>query len=231
MRPRFQGNPRLQHNRANEGYVRIDYEVDGFHGVQQYLFSRIDDPDEIHWDLITTIRNASGVDVSEYGQFFACYTPLNRRQSSYFWNSLGQLELWSERRVGHLNGYVASPNSWVQQDDRIPHCPRGGGRIVGEWKHPVLVSHASPDGRRFVLMIEEARCTAVAQGMEGNAMDYILYPEHTQRAFANDASFSVHIRHHIIKSPEPPEPDRLERLWKAFEESYKEAHRRAAKLR
>jgi hypothetical protein len=80
-------------------------------------------------------------------------------------------------------------------------------------------------------MIEEKRCAGLTQGMEGNAMDYILYAAPEKSSFKNGESFSAHIRHWLIKSPEPPAREQLERLWSGFEESHAATHRRAREAR
>jgi len=178
---------------------------------------------------VTTIRNASNRDVDEYGQFFACYTPLNRGRSFWYWDASGKLMLFAERRVSHLDGYIAHPRAYFGEQGAIPHCPRGGGKIVGQWRHPVIVSHASPAGWRSVILLEAAHTSALTQGIQGGAMDYILFPAPGKRTFANGAVFSAHIRHILLKSPELPSVERLEEFWDEFVLSHSATRNLAAR--
>jgi hypothetical protein len=68
---------------------------------------------------------------------------------------------------------------------------------------------------------------ALAQGIQGNAMDYILFPGPAESAFANGAKFAVHIRHVMLRSPELPSVGQLETMWDNFQESHTSIHARA----
>jgi hypothetical protein len=138
--------------------------------------------------------------------------------------------LFSDRGVGHLDGYIAHPAAYFVGKGAVPHCPRGGGKIVGRWRKPVMVSHASPAGWRSVIMIEPEYAASLAQGIHGVAMDYILFPGPDQRTFADDAEFSAHVRHVMLKSPDVPSVQRLEALWEAFQQSHAGIRERAARL-
>jgi hypothetical protein len=177
---------------------------------------------------VTTIRNASGRDVDEYGQFFACYTPLNRGRSFWYWDASDRLVLFAHRGVSHLDGYIAHPRAYFAAQGAIPHCPRGGGKIVGAWRHPVLVSQASPAGWRSVILLDAAHTAALTLGIQGGAMDYILFPAPRKRTFADGAAFSAHIRHVLLKSPELPSVERLEELWGEFVHSHAATRKLAA---
>jgi hypothetical protein len=135
------------------------------------------------------------------------------------WDASDQLVLFAERGVDHLNGYIAHPQAYFTSERAIPHCPRGGGKSSGTWRHPVLVSQASSAGWRSIILIEEAHAAALTQGIQGAAMDYILFPSAQKRTFANGEAFSAHIRHIMLKSPELPPIERLNSLWKEFVES------------
>ncbi len=236
--------------------VTIHYQVDGFESTQQYLLPQVVEAVAPHWDLVTTIKNISGSDVEEYGQFFACYTQFNQPNSFWFWEqgkgnagkgSVGKrladngdagkgllnsrLTLFSARGVDHLNGYVAHPAAYFLEGGAVPHCPRGEGKIVSRWYRPMLVSQPSPQGWRSIILVEPERTAAVSQGLKGAAMDYILFPGPARRTFAAGAEFSAHIRHHLLKSSELPSKERLDTLWKAFERSHSAVHRAAAELR
>lgn len=226
-RPRYWTKAKFDPEQKN---VTIRYTIDGFHCTQQYFLPELVEADSPHWDLITTIQNVSGGDVEEYAQFFACYTT-NQRKSFWFWEAGGQLTRFADRGVHHLNGYVAHPQAYFLSDGAIPHCPRGGGKIVATWQRPVLVSRASSDGWRSVILVEADRTAALAQGIGGNAMDYILFPGPKARTFANGSEFSAHIRHYLIKSADLPSRETLEALWRQFEASHEILHRVAEESR
>ena len=50
--------------------------------------------------------------------------------------------------------------------------------------------------------------------MGGIAMDYIAYPG--TDTFKQDESFSIRIRHHIVRMPNSIQEDLVEELWEAF---------------
>ncbi len=208
----------------------ISYQIDGFDCRQTFILPDTIDRDAPHWDVVTKIRNASGHDVEEYFQFFACYTPLNRDHSFWFWDQSGKLVLFADRGVSHLDGYVTHPGAYFLERNAIPRCPRGDGKIVGRWLHPVMVSQASPAGWRSVVMIEPQYAASLAQGIKGKAMDYILFPGPQERSFAKNAEFVVHIRHCMLKSPDLPSTQRLQGLWDDFQKSHKVIRNSAARF-
>jgi hypothetical protein len=207
----------------------ISYLIDGFDCRQSFFVPETADDDAPYCDLVTSVRNASGTDVHEYGQFFACYTPLNDRRSCWYWDKSGELVLFADRGVSHLDGYIAHPSAYFLAQKAVPHCPRGAGKLVGRWSKPVLVSHASPAGWRSIVMIEPEFVAALAQGRQGVAMDYILFPGPDQPLFKNGAQFSAHIRHIMLLSSELPSIERLNELWTRFEKSHPAIHDRAAR--
>ena len=208
----------------------IEWRMDGFDTFQQFLLPTVVDSEAPYWDLVITVRNVSGKAVDEYGQFFACYTRLNRDRSFWFWDAAGKLELFSDRGVTHLDGYVVHPDAYFVAQGAIPHCPRGDGKIVGQWGHPVIVSHASAAGRRSVILLEEKHTASLAHGIRGGAMDYIVFPGPSAVTFASGAEFKVHVRHVMLKSPQLPSMERMESLWQDFADAHETVHRRAASL-
>lgn len=228
-RPRYWCTVQFQVDHA-ERAATIAYRIDGFDCRQTFMIPRDADKDVPYWDIVTTIRNVSGECVEDYAQFFACYTPTNRRRSFWYWDGSGRLMKFSDRGVSHLDGYIAHPRAYYLQQGAIPHCPRGGGKIVGQWCRPVLVSHASPAGWRSIIMLEASHTAALAQGIEGEAMDYIVFPGPDKPTFPAGDEFSVHIRHVMLQSPELPDATRLEQLWNAFEQSHVTVHRQANRV-
>jgi hypothetical protein len=221
-RPRFYSDVKFRALRDARRGAEISYQIDGFDCRQSFFVPDAIDSDAPHWDLVTTIRNDSGREAEEYGQFFACYTPLNRGRSFWFWDESSELVRFADRGVGHLDGFIAHPQAYFLDEGAIPHCPRGGGKIVGRWRQPLMVSQASHAGWRSVIMIEPQYAGALAQGIHGVAMDYILFPGPDQRACANGAEFSAHIRHVMLKSPELPAAEPLHELWNEFQRSHDE---------
>lgn len=235
FRPRLFATVAMDASGLADGYLRIDYQIDGMDCTQQYLLPKIVDPHAPYWDVAITIRNDSAGDVEEYGQFFACYTMPNGDwpdgDSHWYWDHSGKLILWADRGVKHLNGYIAHGEAYFYEEGAVPHCPRGGGRIIGTWQQPVLVSHATAAGWRSVVMIGPAHTAAISQGRTGLAMDYILFPGPKARTFHKGDQFTAHVRHVMIKSPKLPTVERLERLWQAFEDEVEAVDVRAKKLR
>lgn len=205
--------------------IRIRYKIDGFDNEQRFLLPATVDAARPHWDVLVSIRNVSGSDVEEYGQFFACYTALNEPNSFWFWEAGNRLTKFSDHGVSHLDGYVVHPKAYFAADGAVPHCPRGDGKIVSTWYRPVMVSHASPAGWRSVIMVEAEYAASLAQGIRGAAMDYIVFPGPDKKTFPDQDAFAVHVRHQLIKSPQLPTTDTLQQLWNAFEASHAEVHR------
>ena len=231
FRPRFQGNPRVDAEKIVEGYLGIEFGNDGFGFRQDYLLPGEAAPGRVYWDMFFTAVNSTGRQIEEYGHFFACYTSVNGSRSFWFWDTGGELELWSDRGVGHLDGYVSSPDSYFRRDGRIPHCPRGNGRLMGTWLHPVLVSHASPAGWRSVILLDPDTTAAVTCGMEGTAMGFIFYPGHMERVFPSEGRFRSHLRHLMVKNPALPTREQLDEWWMEFKQARPGLERRLIELR
>jgi hypothetical protein len=216
-RPRYYSEVEFKRLRNNQHGVLISYQIDGFDCRQTFCVPKTLDGDEPYWDVVTTVRNEFDRDVEEYGQFFACYTQTNRDRSFWYWDASGELVRFADRGVGHLDGYIAHPSAYFLKDGAVPHCPRGGGRIVGQWHKPVMISQASPAGWRSIVLVEAAFAAALTQGIQGKAMDYIVFPSAKRRMFANGDEFSVHIRQVMLKSPKLPSKRQLEEMWSEFE--------------
>ena len=226
FRPRFLGNPRVDAEKLGKGYLGIEFETDGLTFRQDYLLPATAGRDRVHWDMFFTAANSTGRSIEEYGHFFACYTSVNGRRSHWFWDAGGELVLWADRGVGHLDGYVSSPEAYFQRAGRIPHCPRGGGRLIGNWHHPVLVSQPSPAGWRSVILLDPETTAAVTCGMEGTAMDFIFYPGHKRRVFPSEDRFRSHLRHLMVRNPGLPTRDQLEDWWSEFQQARPDLGRR-----
>jgi len=207
--------------------LKIHFEIDGFDCEQKFLLPKIVDKLRPHWDLVTTIRNISGDDVEEYGQFFACYTNINKSDSFWFWDAGNRLSRFSDYSVEHLDGYVVHPEAYYASSGAIPHCPRGDGKIVARWHRPMVISHPSPAGWRSIIMVESKYAAGLAQGIQGAAMDYIVFPGPSKKAFEDQTEFAVHVRHQLIKSSELPSTATLEQLWQEFESSHAAIHKLA----
>ncbi len=231
FRPRFWGKPQVRAEQLDQGYLRIDFGSDGFQFIQDYLLPGQAEPGAGYWDMMFTATNSTGKQIEEYGHFFACYTSINGENSYWFWDAAGELVLWKDREAGHLNGYVTSSEAYFQPSGSIPHCPRGKGRIIGAWRHPVLVSHASPKGWRSVILLDPDTTGGVACGMQGVAMDFIFYPGHRERVFQSGSSFTSNMRHLMVKSPGLPSRAQLEGWWTQFQESRSEIRRRIGRFR
>ncbi len=231
FRPRFWGSPQVYAERLRQGYLRINFESDGFQFIQDYLLPGQAKPGVGYWDMMFTATNSTGKQIEEYGHFFACYTSINGERSHWFWDAGGELVLWKDREAGHLNGYVSSAEAYFQSSGKIPHCPRGKGRIIGAWRHPVLVSHASPEGWRSVILLDPDTTGGIACGMQGVAMDFIFYPGHRERVFQPGSSFTANMRHLMVKSPGLPSRAQLEGWWSQFQQSRSEVRQRIGRLR
>jgi hypothetical protein len=219
-RPRYYSEVEFKPLRKKQRGVLISYRIDGFHCRQMFCLPNAPVADAPYFDIVTTIRNQSGVDVAEYGQFFACYTQANRDRSFWYWDASGDLVRFVDRGVNHLDGYIAHPSSYFLNAGALPHCPRGGGKLVGCWHKPVMVSQTSPAGWRSVILVEAEFAAALTQGIQGKAMDYILFPSANERTFSNGREFSVHIRHVMLQSPALPSIEQLKELWARFERDH-----------
>ena len=81
-RPRYYADVKFEATDNTLRWAEISYRIDGFDCRQVFLLPETaSDRNAPYWDLVTTIKNASGRDALEYGHFFACYTPLNRGRS------------------------------------------------------------------------------------------------------------------------------------------------------
>jgi hypothetical protein len=228
-RPRYYAKVEFKPLRDKQRGVLISYQIDGFDCRQTFCVPEASDAHEPYWDVVTSVRNQSGDDVEEYGQFFACYTQTNRDRSFWYWDASGELVRFADRGVAHLDGYIANPSAYFVKDGAVPHCPRGGGKVVGHWHKPVTVSQASPAGWRSIILVEAAFAAALTQGIQGKAMDYVVFPSAKERTFANGDEFSVHIRQVMLKSPALPSKPQLEELWSDFERSHAEINTHAAR--
>jgi hypothetical protein len=182
--------------------------------AQEWFFMDLEDQAPIAYDCLITVRNRGKDVLDEYGQFFASYTSWNGQHGHFYWNEDGALVNYRDRGGRHLDYYVTAKDSAFAKLGVIPGCPRNNGQIKALWKHPVSVSQPGPDGRRHVLMSEEARTSAITMGMNGVAQDYLIYP--AEGRLAPGAAFDVHIRHVIARPPEDDLIQSLETWWAEF---------------
>jgi len=199
--------------------VRTRFVCDDVETTEEWLFDDLASPGEASYDCIITVRNLREETLEEYGQFFACYTAWNERDKKrlghFYLAEDGTLVNYLDRGGVHLNYYVAARDSFFGKLGRVPHCPRGEGAIKDFWKHPVSISQPTERGWRHIVMSEEARTSAISQGMRGVAQDYLLYPP--GMSLAPGDSFSAHIRHLLVKVSDDELPGELEEWWAEFE--------------
>ena len=69
-----------------------------------------------------------------------------------------------------------------------------------------------------MILCEEAYTVGLAMGINGRAMDYILYPG--QRDLPAGGRFRAYIRHVFLVLSEGEETQTLERLYREFETSH-----------
>ncbi len=195
--------------------VTSEYTCDGIQTHQEWFFRAQDSHDVLTYDCRQTIRNCSPVDLVEYAQFFACYTEINRGKSLFYWAKDKEFRSFESIGGKHLDAYIVAPGSTFESIGLIPHALRGGGRVADTWHQPALIGHPSPKGWRHIIFTELATTAGLSSGMGGIAMDYIAYPG--TDVFKSGETFSIRIRHHIARMPNPIRMDLVERLWEAFE--------------
>jgi hypothetical protein len=193
------------------------YKTDDVETVQEWFFSDLPDKDHAVYDCIITIRNTGNITLEEYGQIFASYTNSTwvNRKGYIYWRSDGQfVNLPTDDNSSHLNYYVTRPGSVFDQLGTVPHCPKGECVVKSWWKHPVSISHPGPNGHRHIIMVEEARTSAITQGEYGGAQDYLVYPPSWHLKAGE--SFTVHVRHFVTRIPQTEFATRIPQWWSAF---------------
>ena len=194
--------------------VTSQYTCDNIQTHQEWFFQPQDRDDMLTYDCQQTIQNCSSIDFVEYAQFFACYTETNREKSQFYWSGDKQFKTFESLGGRHLDAYIVAPVSTFERLGLIPHALRGGGKVTDTWYQPVLVGHPSPKGWRHIIFTDTAVTAGLASGMGGIAMDYIAYPG--TEIFKRGESFSIRIRHHIVKMPYSIQVDLIEELWGTF---------------
>lgn len=196
--------------------VRISsaYTCDGIETVQEWWFRTQERDDVLTYDCRQTVTNRLPTALTDYGQFFACYTEPNRDKSQFYWAQDGQFKTFLSLGGRHVDAYIVAPGSAFERSGVIPHALRGGGRVADTWHHPALVGHPTAQGWRHIVFTEPATTAALASGGNGIAMDYTGYPG--KRTFAAGETFALHVRHHLAKLPEAIDRDLLEALWRDF---------------
>jgi len=210
---------------AGPGGVRVwtRFLCDGVETTQEWFFDDLDRADRASYNCLITIANHRKEALEQYGQFFACYTAWNGKNGHFYWSADGALVNYRQAGSRHLDYYVTAPGSIFARLGRVPHCPRGGGAVKATWKHPVSVSLPGPGGYRHVVMSEEARTSAIAQGMSGIAQDYLVYPPAGR--LGPGQTFRVHVRHLIVRATDEQLPRRLDRWWAEFVRDHERVRR------
>ena len=209
------------------GVARVwsEYRCDGVRTRHEWTVPAVQEPPRLGYDCTMTVTNETGSELAEYGQFFACYTSLNRRAGRpptretaigcRFWDASGGLVNFLDIGGYHIDRLIVAPDSPFLELGKVPHCPRGDGRVGGSWTHPALVSHPAPGGERHVILFEPQTTAAVCMGAGGPAMDYVTWPG--SLAFAAGSSYTTRVRHQVTALPEGHEEDGLQELWAEFE--------------
>ena len=195
--------------------------------TQEWFFADLERPDEAVYDCLITVRNLTGQTLKEYGQFFASYTVLNGKsmdlgRGHFYVDEDGSLVNYQEAGSHHLDYYVTAADSIFNKIGRVPHCPRGDGKVRARWKYPISISHPNSQGYRHIVLSEWARTSSIAQGMRGIAQDYLIYP--LGGDLEPDGSFVVHVRHLVANIPEDELLPFLDRAWNAFEQDHDRVH-------
>ena len=194
--------------------VTSQYRCDSIQTHQEWFFQPQNRDDLLTYNCRQTIQNCGSVDLVEYAQFFACYTEINKEKSQFYWSADKQFKSFESLGGRHLDAYIVAPGSTFEQLGLIPHALRGGGKVADIWYQPVLIGHPSPKGWRHIVFTEPVATAGLASGMGGIAMDYIAYPG--TEVFKHGESFSIRIRHHIVKMSDSIQVDFIEELWEAF---------------
>lgn len=204
------------------------FNCDEVETTQQWFFHDLESTEQAVYDCLITVHNHRDETLEEYGQFFASYTSWNGRKGHLYWSEEGSLVNYQQAGSRHLDYYVAQAGSMFHRLGKVPHCPRGEGKVRATWKHPVSISLPNPRGYRHVLLTEEARTSAIAQGMQGLAQDFLIYPP-AGRLKARQ-TFSVHVRHLIVEASDETLTDKLPTWWAAFVEDHQRVHRLAREV-
>lgn len=225
MRPRTESAVCGGSERDDVAEVWSEYLCDGVRTRHVWTVPTVQEPPSLGYDCFITVTNETGTDLREYGQFFACYTSLNRTRGKrparsdaigcWFWDGSGSLVNFLAIGGYHIDRLIVDPESVYSKIGMVPHCPRGDGRVGGVWTHPVIVSHPAPGGERHIILLEPGTTAAVCMGMGGLAMDYIVFPG--SLVFAAGSSSRTRVRHYVMPLPEGKEIERLSELWAEFE--------------
>ena len=225
MRPRMVPAACGGEERDGVAQVWSEYLCDGVRTRHEWTVPTVQEPPRLGYDCAITVSNETGQELREYGQFFACYTSLNRlagrkptRETAigcWFWDASGRLVNFLDIGGYHIDRLIVAPGSPFLEGGAVPHCPRGDGRVGGSWAHPALVSHPAPGGERHLILFEPATTAAVCMGGGGPPMDYITWPG--SLAFAAGSRYTTRVRHLLTPLPAGGEVERLQELWTEFE--------------
>ena len=202
--------------------------MDGVRTRLLWDFTDVTAADTMHYDCLITMENVGDQPLVEYSQFFANYTQINGLNGCFFWHAqTGELVNFLDIFVFHLQAFVVDPSSPFLELNCIPHFPRTEGVINATWRFPLLVGQATDAGWRHVILMERQHTAGISCGMKGVAMDYVVYPG--KLCLEPGESFTAHVRHFVIRSPELPAISRLEGMWHQFESDHDEKKRLAVR--
>ncbi len=204
---------------TGNGGVRVwsRWVTDDIETVQEWFFDDLSNADEIIYDCVITIRNLGADVIEQYGQFFASYTAWNNESGHFYVDAAGSVRNFTDAGSGHLDYYITAVDSPFDVLGNIPHCSKVDCPIKDNWRYPMSISHANgTDNYRHLVMSEEAYTSGMAQGENGNAQDYIIYPP-SMKIEPNE-SFSLHVRHLLTMIPANANLlDELDIRWNQFE--------------
>ena len=132
-RPRFV--PATSGSAALPDGVRVSsaYMCDGIETVQEWWFRTQERDDLLTYDCRQTVTNRLPAALTDYGQFFACYTEPNRDKSQFYWAQDGQFKTFRSLGGRHVDAYIVAPGAAFERSGVIPSCAtwwRPGGRYL-----------------------------------------------------------------------------------------------------
>ena len=106
-----------------DGMARVwsEYRCDGVRTRHEWAVPTVQEPPRLGYDCTITVTNETGEELAEYGQFFACYTSLNRPAGRWptrdtaigcrFWDASGGLVNFLDIGGYHIDRLIVAPDS------------------------------------------------------------------------------------------------------------------------